>query len=401
MPATLKGLGDMFAMTMAKMKKNHEDVLMAGEKFLSKNPNHLPTLQKMVDSAMELELNKTLIHLYLVLAELSPEDPDMIFEAADFLSDQGDPELYEKSVELMNAVCELFPDDTDLSADRNKIQAKKVIQKFDEAESQADVLANKDQAKELEEESQEIRTNEDLDKAIDRARARVESEGEDARAREVYADLLYRKNMIVEAIEQFEAAIEIDPNNNNVRARLGDAKIDMIKRNAAKIEKRAKKVSGDERKQLVARLKATKKKLLDTKLAEYNRRLKVNPNDLGTRFELGVLYFNGKAMDKAIQQFQRSVVDAKLAFPSSRYLGHCFKTKKIYDLAIKEFENAGKKPGVSAGDRMGVLYETANCYEEMEKWSDALAIYKKILEKDFAFKDVSAKVDEIQKRIGN
>ena len=92
-------------------------------------------------------------------------------------------------------------------------------------------------------------------------------------------------------------------------------------------------------------------------------------------------------------------MDAKLAFSSSTHLGQCFKAKKIYDLAIKEFENAGKKPGVSAGDRLNVLYETANCYEEMEKWPDALAIYKKILEKDFAFRDVSTKVDEIQNRI--
>lgn len=399
LPATLKGLGSLIAITMAKMKKNWDDGLVAGEKFLCLNPNHLPTIKTMIAFAEEQEYNKTLAHLYQVSVEIDPEDPDTVFEAADFLSDQGDPELYEKSIQMMDKVCELYPDDTDLSADRNKIQAKKVIDKFDKAESQADVLKNKDQAKELEEESQEIRTDDDLEKAVDRAQERVDSNPEDGRAREVLADLLYRKGKVVEAIEHFKAAVEIDPNNQNAITRLGDAKIDLLKRNAAKIEARAKKVSGDERKELLVRLKATKKKLLDAKLAEYGRRLKVNPNDLRTRFELGVLYFNAKAADKAIEQFQRSVVDAKLAFPSSKYLAQSFKRKKLYDLSIKEFENAGKKPGVSQADKLGVIYETAGCYEEMENWSEALAIYKSILEKDFAFKDVSAKVDEIQNRI--
>jgi tetratricopeptide (TPR) repeat protein len=354
----------------------------------------------MIEFASEQEYNKTLTHFYLVLAEVDAESPDSVFEAADYLSDQNDPELYEKSIEMMNKVCELYPDDTELAADRNKIQAKKVINKFDKAESQADVLKDKDAAKNLEQESQQIRTDDDLDKAIERAEDRVASNPEDPRAREVMADLLFRKGKLKEAIEQFDKAIELDPNNQNIRARLGDARIEMFKMNATKIEKRIKKTKDPaERKEMMVRLKGTRKKLLDAKLAEFMRRLKVNPNDLKTRYELGVLYFNAKAIDKAIQQFQRSVMDAKLAFSSSLYLGNCFKAKKIYDMAISEFENAGNKPGASQNDRLGVLYETADCYVEMKKLPDALAIYKKILNKDFAFKDVSAKVDEIQNQI--
>jgi len=400
-PAMLKGMGSQLGMMMAKMKKNWDDGLMAGEQFLCLNPNHVPTLRKMIDFAHEQEYKKTLIYLYLTLVEIDPENVDSVYEAADYLSELGDPELYEKAVEMMNKICAAYPDDTELAGDRNKIQAKKVIDKFAGAKNQSDVLKNKDQAKELEEASQEIRTNEDLLKALERAKSRVDADGEDPRTREVYADLLFRQGKLSEAIEQYEVSIKLDPNNQNVQGRLGDAKIEIIKRNIAKIEKRVNVSSGDEKEQLVARLKATKKKLVDTRLLEYTRRLKVNPNDLKTRYELGLLYFSAKAVDKAIQQFQRSVVDSKLAFSSSQHLALCFKMKKIYDLAIKEFENAGKKPGASQGDRLGVQYDMAQCYEEMEKWSDALAIYKNILEKDFGFRDVSTKVEEIQNRISS
>jgi tetratricopeptide (TPR) repeat protein len=364
---------------------------------LSKVPNHKWTLSQALAFSEKLELVKAQGHFHTVLAEGNPDDADLVIDAADYLSDQGDPESFEKAVQLMANLTNAFPDDTDLSSERNRIEAKKVVNKLENAEDQTDALKDKDAAKKLEEESQQIKTADDLEKAIARAQERETAEPESARAKEVLADLLFRKGDLLEAIEKYKESIEIDPNNQSVQARLGDTQFKVIQDQIKNMEDRLPNLEGTELEDLKARLTEKKKDLRDTRLNEYSRRLKVNPNDLKTRFELGGLFFQAKAFDKAIQQFQRSVQDARLAFRSSQYLGHCFKNKKLFDMAITEFTNASKRPGANASDRLNVLYEMAICHELAENKAEALAAFKAILEKDFGFKDVASRVEALQK----
>lgn len=391
----LSNLGVIFAISLCKMKKKHKDGMQRCTEYLAVNPNSPFALRKLIDFAEEEKKKKTMAHTYQVLAEVKPEDADLIVEAADFLSDQGDVELYEKAVTLMAKLCSENPDDTDLSGERNRIEAKKVVNKLETAESQADVLKDKDAAKKLEEESQQIRTADDLERAIERALAREKEEPESARAKEVLADLFFRKGLLVEAIEKFDESIAIDPNNNSVVSRRGDAVIKQLDNAVKSMEKRLPKLEGAELDDTKVRLKEAKKKLREGKFNEFNRRLKINPNDLPTRFDLGVLFYQTKDFDSAIQQFQRSVQDARLSFRSNQYLGHSFKQKKLWDMAIKEFQNASKRPTASGKDRLSVVYETAVCYEMSGRKPEALEVFKSILEKDFGFKDVAARVEAL------
>jgi tetratricopeptide (TPR) repeat protein len=223
MSALLSGFPILLQMLLAKVKKNNDQGLILGEQFLYKNPKHKWTLKQMISFAEGKEYMATLCHLHTVLADLCPEDADIVVEAADFLSDEGSVDNFEKAVGLMTQLCNVYPEDTDLSTDRNRIEAKRVVRKLENAQNQSDVLKDKDAAKNMEEESQQIKTADDLENAILRARSRDEKELT-ARSKEVLADLLLRKGEVLEAIEYFQASIELDPNNQSIYARLGDAK---------------------------------------------------------------------------------------------------------------------------------------------------------------------------------
>lgn len=398
-PALLSGLHLLAKIVFFKLKKDYDNAILACEDFLKLDPTHLWTLKQMATFAIEKEYSKTARFTYESLAELAPMDAGIVIEAADYLSDLGEPDAYEKANTMMSALSSADPTNTDLSQEQSRIAAKKSVNKFETAKTTTDVLKNKDQAKELEEESQEIRTEDDLDKAIERALERTKEDPKNARHQETMADLLFRKGKLMDSLKYYENAVKYDPNNQSVLARLGDTKIKILSHQILKMEKRLTTLKGNEEQELKQRIKANKKKLVDQKLAEYSRRLKVNPNDMPTRFELGCLYFNSKAIDKAIQQFQKSVVDAKLSFKSSQYLGHCFKAKKLYDIAIKEFYAAAKKPGANTKDRLNVQYEVGNCYLEINKVQEALDVFKKILEKDFGFKDVADQVESLQNKL--
>jgi tetratricopeptide (TPR) repeat protein len=395
MAAVMGGLSTLIQIFINKLKKNHEDGIVACARFICLNPKHIWTLKQLLAFGELGELDSLQAFAHQTMAEVDPENEDLALEAADFLSDTGDLELYEKAVQIMAVLCEAYPDDTDLSGERNRIEAKKVVNKLSSAENKTDVLKDKDAAKKLEEESQQIRTADDLENAIERAIGREKADPGDPRSKEVLADLLARRGDFDDAIAKYDEAIAIDPNNQNAQNRRGDAAIKKVESQISVMEKKAKSKSGEEAEALKGRIKAHKKKLRETKLAEYTRRLKVNPNDLNTRFELGTLYFNAKSFDKAISEFQRAVQDARLAFRSNVYLGHCFKQRKLYDMAIKEFTNASKRSGGSKTDKLNVQYEIALCYENAEKKAEALDVYKSILEKDFGFRDVAQRVETL------
>lgn len=395
--ALISGFSDLLQVFLCKLKKNYDDGLVAGEKFLYADPTHKWVLKQMVAFAEEKEYLQTQVHFYTILAEIDPENADLVIEAADFLSDQDNTDWYQKAVDMMARLCQAYPDDTDLGSERNRIEAKKVVNKLTNATSQTDVLKDKDAAKKLEEESQQIKTTDDLEKAIARALEREREEPNSARAKEVLADLYFRKGDLKTAMEKFQESIDIDPNNQNIHSRLGDTRIKVVADDVAALEAKLASSDGAQKEKLSAELKERRKSLQDIKLNEYGRRLKINPNDLKTRFELGGLFFSAKAFDKAIQQFQRSVQDARLSFRSSKYLGHCYRYKKLYDMAYTEFEAAAKKPGATSSDKLDVMYEAANCLELQGKADDALAKFKSILEKDFGFKDVAARVEALQK----
>jgi tetratricopeptide (TPR) repeat protein len=397
--ATLSGLGPLFKVFVSKLKKDNKEGIKSCSEFLSLNPNHVWTLKCLLGFSEASEQKAIQVHTHLVLAEVASSDAGVVVKAADFLSDQNDVELYEKAVALMAKLCSENADDTDLAGERNRIEAKKVVSKLENAESQADVLKDKDAAQKLEEESQQIHTEDDLSRAIERAKAREAEDEKNARSKEILADLLFRKGDMLDAIAKYDEAIALDPNNNSVLARRGDAEIKHLSVQVKNMESRLSTLEGPELDDLKKRITVARKKLREGKFNEYSRRLKVNPNDLPTRFDMGVLFFSAKDFDQAIQQFQRSVQDARLSFKSNQYLGHCFKHKKLFDMAIKEFINASKRSTATSNDRLSVMYEVANCYEMSERKEEALDVFKKILEKDFGFKDVSTRVEVLSKEV--
>ncbi len=395
----LSGLPILLKIRMLDMRKKYEEGILACEKYLRLDPNDTWVLYKEAQFAIELEYTKTASFCYENLAEINPDDANIVIEAADFLSDLGTEEGYNKANSMMTNLAKQNSDDVEITSEQSRIAAKKTLGKYEKAETSHDVLKDKAQAQVLEKEGQEIKSDEDLDAAIERARAREQADPSSARHKETVADLLLRKKAYKEAIDTYRQAIDLDPNNEATKTKMGEARMLLLTQQLERIKARLPQVTGAEKADLEEKYRAGAKKMQELKLTEYMRRLKVNPNDLKTRYELGVLFMKGGEVDKAIAQFQRSVTDARLGFSSARNLGLCFKAKKIFDMAIQQFQQAGQKSGAKAQDRLDVLYEIALCHEELEQPDKALAVFKQILEKDYSFKDTSQRVEELQKAL--
>lgn len=394
--AMISGSPILAKIQFAKSKKNFAEGIKLCEQYLQKDPGNAWVMHAEALFASELKYVKTASFCYENLAEMKPDNVDQVIEAADFLSDMGTPEGFEKANSIMNSLANRYPDDIDIRSDQSRIAAKKTLGHYEKAKTTKDILMDTKKAADLEDESQEIRTDEDLDKAIKRAEERMQKEPDSSRHTETLADLYTRKGKFRDAIDMLTRAIELDQNNENTKTKLGDVKMKVVTLQLANMEERLKEADEAEKRQLQDKIKAGRQKLKDLKLQEFTRRLRVNPNDMRTHYELGQMMFLGKEYEKAIQHFQKSVADARLSFMASKQLGMCFKAKAIYDLAISTFQEAMKKPSATAINRLEVQYEMGICYMESGKKDDALAIFNNILEKDYGYKDVAQRVAELQ-----
>src|SRR5262249_44681888 len=79
------------------------------------------------------------------------------------------------------------------------------------------------------------------------------------------------------------------------------------------------------------------------RISECQKRVERNPTDLAIRYEMGVLYFNAGKIGEATAEFQKSKNNPNRKIPSMNYLGQCFAKRKMYPLAINQFQEAIKE----------------------------------------------------------
>ncbi len=119
------------------------------------------------------------------------------------------------------------------------------------------------------------------------------------------------------------------------------------------------------------------------------------PTDMVLRFELGKSYYlAGPAyLDKAISEFQQSVKDPKRKSESHLFLGRAFQSKKMFDLADKQYEQS-EVGVIDDKRRLDITYNRARCNAEAGKIPKAIELGKTIMEVDINYKDISKLVEK-------
>lgn len=394
--AIFKGAPLLLKMAMAKSKKKFDEGLAAAEAYLELDPNNNNAILSAARFAAKLELREAAKYYYEIIAERFPKDKQKIIEAADYLSDLKEPESFKRANELMENLVNANSKDLDLRSEQNRISVKMTLDTYENAENSSDIINDIEDTKKQQEENEGIRSSADLEKALKKAYIREEEEPDNVRHKEAIAKLLMQKGDTKEAIDYFDKAIKIDSSNQTLQELRADAAIKLLEKRAAVMKKRARSAEGADKEALKKKLRATLKKLKETKMTEFQRRIKVNPNDLRARYDLGVMYFEAKKIDPAIQQFQRAVIDPKIAFKAATMLGNCFREKKMFDLAITQFKDASTRSGLNSADKLNLQYEIGKCQIETGQKQEALDTFKRILEKDYGFRDVAKIVESLQ-----
>jgi tetratricopeptide (TPR) repeat protein len=137
--------------------------------------------------------------------------------------------------------------------------------------------------------------------------------------------------------------------------------------------------------------------LHETELEHYKLCVKNYPTDLGIKYEYALRLLADKEYDQAIPLLQQAQKDPRRKIAAMSKVGMCFAEKGWLDDAIDVYTRAINSYEIKEDAVAKELrYNLGNAYEQQGDIDKALDIYRKIAQSDFAYKDVSQRVDRLR-----
>ncbi|MFQ5654040.1 MAG: tetratricopeptide repeat protein [Planctomycetota bacterium] len=393
----LRHLKQVSRVKMLGKKKKWEEQIVEISELLKHAPQNTDLLLELAAAFVATERVDCAIQIYSEVVEVA-RDNIIAWKALGHLWEKKrDPE---RAVSCWEKVKEARPDDAEAGKAIRDLSAATMLARSEERRGEGegsfrDLLKDEDEAAKLEKKAAIIRTTDDARTAIDFKREEIDKEPENSRLWRELGDLHIKIKDFEGARGAYERAKEINPGDMYTSDKLGtlterkfESSIDDLRR-----ELESSPDSAGVNGKLEETLAAQNVFLLE----EYPRRVAAHPTDYGLKFKLGEIYFKNERFDEAIAQFQNSRKDPKYATGSHYMIGKSFFCKKLFDLAIREFNSAlGNISEADSDSGKSVRYDLAAAHHAKGEKERALELLEEIMSVDINFRDVSKKVDEIR-----
>lgn len=380
------------------MAKKWEEQIAEIENYLRHAPYNVSMLTTLAHSFRQLEGGTdAAAATYQQIVQLDPSQVEA-WRQLGILCAATDPQ---QAIQCWEKVKRYRPEDKEAGKAIRDLSAATMMKRAEKAREKGDsfreLLADEDAARKLEEDQHVIRTDDDARRAIDRLRERLEDAPEDRRLIRQIGDLYRRLKDYDAAKAQYARLLELDPNDLLAQERLSDLQEYAFLDRVEDIKTRLKESPEDP--QLAAQLEETQGQMEDFLAVALGARVKTHPTDCGLKARYGELLLKKHQVDEAIEQFQKTFQDPRLATQSHANLGRCFKLKGLYDLAIDEFKKTlGQISDANSALAKDVTYTCAETYAQKGDYTQARAMMERILASDIRFRDVSQKVMEYRQK---
>jgi tetratricopeptide (TPR) repeat protein len=295
-------------------------------------------------------------------------------------------EVFDRASECYRKATALNPSDLNLQRKLKDAMAKNTMtaggweENAGKAGGFQKLIRDQELAKKLDRESKAQIVGDDAEIAIRDAKAKIAKEPKNINYYRALARIYIQNKRFDEALETFDAARKVNPSDPELDRNWSDTK---IKSYDLKIE------------QLRAAGKTEEAEEMEVEQAQFAfddlvRRVENYPNDLGLRYELGVMYYTYEAYDDAVQQFQLAQRSPKHRLWALYYLACSFKQKGQSDMAVMQLEAAASQLQVMDDLKKHVIYTLGQIAEEKGDIEAAFNYYKDVYAADIGFEDIDA-----------
>jgi len=377
----------LLAKAQVQLKSSPREAMSTIEQLLSSDPYNAGAQKVLADAALVMEFPQTEALAREIAFNENPTDRDNALKLADSLLRVG---RSDKGRRIMEALTKAFPDDAKLISAYNTWSAKRTLNESlsgGEVETYREMLEDEKETVTLEQLAREVKDPEVAQKLAKEFVAELENDPENQSIMQRIGDLYEKAQNYELAIEYYNKVNDLrggdDPSLSKMvtRSRMAsiDLEISQLDPNSSEFEEIKNKL--ESQKQTIA-------------ITDCEKRINKHPNDLELRFEMGVHYFNGKKIGDAIKQFQRSQDHPAHKITSLKYLGICFASRRLYDMAASAFERALSEKELFDDEKKELHYEFGVVLLKMNERDKSIEQFKKIYEKDLGYRDVEQKVED-------
>ena len=321
----------------------------------------------------------------------------LVEELADRAAKRGEVTFavstYETVVSGVNLWRRRNPKEKDIEDTLRNLSTKLTILKgrYTDGESFRDSMVDSESQADLHDKDRSVQSDERLDELIAVAQQECTNNAEDSRLVKNYIDLLCRREREDEEIRAIGVAVQAYKQTSDYRWKqmADDIRIKQLGRRGRELKK-----SGDQ-----PAYKVHWNQQITFEMAVYKERVKRYPTDNRLKFELGVRFFRTRRYDEAIPLFQTARSDPRNRVASGLYLGRCFYRKDYHSQAIPTFEKTISEYEITDDDMAKNLqYWLARSQQASLDHQSAKETYGKILQLDYNYRDVRARLDSLPSR---
>ena len=378
---------------MGLIKKGQGAEAMAeAEKLLTQNPLDADNIEVAVKAA---EAAGKADHAAISIEaayECSNKDPSLLERVATYYTMA---KRWDKARDAYQKLSELKPGDQRIMQLLKNTEAQATMnagweQSAGKKGGFQNLIANKEQAKKLDQANKAMVVGDDADALIAEKIAQIEKEPKNMNFRRALARIYIQNKRYAEAVQCLSDAIEaagaMDPELDRMlsqtRVQYYDQQIDALKAEGKEDD--------------AAALEGEKNQFVFDDLAA---RVERYPNDLHLRYELGVQYFTYEYYDEALEHLQLAQKSPKDRLWALYYLAMCFLMKGQTDMAVMQLETARDQIPTMDELKKKVVYQLGLCAESQGDLDKAYQYYKDVYSTDVGFEDLSERMLAVSQAI--
>lgn len=388
---TLSGLSSA-PFLIGSSKKDPAKQLEVAEGLLAKDPTNVSALKMLAEAADGLGLPETVAFALDAVREIDPTNRANLLMLGEALLAAGKPA---EAVKMADEILRTKPSDPDAQNLMRKASVAQTVAQgnWEKKGSFRDKLRDEAQAVSLEQAAKVVTGDEMTRRLLDEALGLVAKEPNNLNHYRSVASAYKQLGNLEQALVWVRKARELPVGKADAALEKQETELatTLIEKRLKEAEAAVAAAPADTAAQ--AKLAAARTELADFKLAEARRYVERYPNDYPARYALGALLLEQGQVDQAIAQFQQAQKGPQVRVASLVGLGRCFKSKRLFDLAVAQLKTAKADLPNMDEAKKEIVYELGLCFELMGQANAAIEEFKLIYSEDIGFRDVSEKIN--------
>lgn len=399
-----KGKGGKKPSLLEKVKrlrgKSPLEQMLNAEYLFAKDPGHLPYAEAMLKAAVTGGYEKTANWIANLIFQTNNAAEKPSLQTYLLLKDSyARLGVFDKALAACQRACKLKPGDGQLADDFKNLSAELTMArgKYDMEGDFRQSIKDREEQEKLQSQQSVVKTEDYRLAAVQDARKKYAQDPNLPmnifNLAESLSDL-QNDQAENEAIQLLENAYKAK-NDFSFKQRAGLLRIKQLKRRIKEAKTALDTNPNDA--QAKANLEELSAQLTDFELGHYQLCVQNYPTDLQAKYEYGIRLLRNKQYNEAIPLLQEAQKDPRRKIAAMDKIGFCFFMKGWFADAIDVFTQAIDSYEIKDDSIAKELrYNLARAYEENGDKEKALEIYRKIAQLDFAYKDVSQRVDKLR-----